>query len=49
MAIEIINTNIAIGVFVIIINLIPLATKKYKYLLLTAILSIIAMYVGTLI
>lgn len=47
--IEILSTNLAIGIFVIIINLIPLATKKYKYLLLTAVLSIIAMYIGTLI
>ena len=46
---EIIYINLTIGIFVIIINLIPLVTKKYKYLLLTAILSIIAMYVGTLI
>ncbi len=46
---EITYTNLAIGIFVIIINLIPLITKKYKYLLLTAILSLIAMYVGTLI
>jgi len=45
----IIYTNLAIGVFVIIINLIPIITKKYKYLLLTAILSLIAMYIGTLI
>ena len=46
---EIIYTNLVIGIFVIIINLIPLITKKYNYLLLTAILSLIAMYVGTLI
>ena len=47
--IEIVPTNLAIGIFVIIINLIPLITKKYNYLLLTAILSLIAMYVGMLI
>jgi len=45
----IIYTNLAIGIFVIIINLMPIITKKYKYLLLTAILSLIAMYIGTLI
>ena len=40
--------NIVIGTAVIIINLIPLLTKKPKYLLMTSILSLILMYGGTL-
>ena len=43
-----INQNVVIGVAVIILNLIPLLTKKYKYLLITAILSIILMFGGSL-
>ena len=47
--IEIIPSNVVIGIAVIIINLIPIITKKYKYLILTAIVSILLMYIGTLI
>lgn len=43
---EIINSNIIIGTTVVVLNLIPLLTKKYKYLILTAILSLIIMYIG---
>jgi len=42
------NSNIIIGGAVVVLNLIPLLTKKYKYLILTAILSLILMYGGTL-
>ncbi len=45
---EIINTDVVVGIAVIILNLIPILTKKYKYLLVTAILSLIIMYGGTL-
>ncbi|MBU2615798.1 MAG: hypothetical protein KKC19_01720 [Nanoarchaeota archaeon] len=43
------NSDILIGTAVVIINLIPLLTKKYKYLLVTAILSLILMYIGMMI
>ena len=32
--------NLIVGVLIIIINVIPLLTKKYKYLILTSILSV---------
>ncbi len=38
--------NTAIGLAVIVLNLIPLLTKKYKYLILTIIISLILMYLG---
>ncbi len=41
-----INTNIIIGLGVIVLNLIPIFLKKYKYLLVTLILSLILMYLG---
>ncbi|MFW6233365.1 MAG: hypothetical protein ACOC3Z_01745 [Nanoarchaeota archaeon] len=34
-------SNLIVGVLVIVINLIPLVSKKYKYLLLTSILSLL--------
>ncbi len=40
------TTNTIIGIAVIILNLIPLIFKKYKYLLLTIVLSLILMYLG---
>ncbi len=43
-----ITSNIVIGIAVIVLNLIPLLLKKYKYLLITAILSLILMYGGNL-
>ena len=43
-----VDSNIIIGGTVVVLNLIPLLTKKYKFLILTAILSLILMYVGTL-
>lgn len=42
-------TNVVIGLAVIVLNLIPIITKKYKYLMITAILSIILMYIGLMI
>lgn len=33
-------SNIIIGCLIIIINLIPLLSKKYKYLILTSLLSL---------
>ena len=42
------STNFLIGTGVIIINLIPILTKKYKWLLLTASLSVVMMFLGTL-
>lgn len=38
----------SIGIAVIILNLIPLITKKYKYLIVTLIISLILMYIGNL-
>jgi len=40
--------NLIIGGAVVVLNLVPILTKKYKYLLLTIILSLILMYGGTL-
>lgn len=45
---EIISSNIIIGGAVVVLNLIPILTRKYKFLALTAILSLILMYGGTL-
>lgn len=36
----IITQNIIVGTLIVIINLIPLITKKYKYLILTSIISL---------
>ena len=44
--IEFETTNVIIGLAVIVLNLIPLLTRRYKYLLVTAILSLIIMYIG---
>ena len=41
--------NIIVGVVIILINLIPLILRKYKYLLLTGIISFIIAFVSTLI
>ncbi len=38
--IELQYANLIVGVLVIVLNLIPLITKKYKFLLLTSILSL---------
>ncbi len=38
--------NTAIGLAVIVLNLIPILTRKYKYLILTIIISLILMYLG---
>jgi len=46
--IEIYSQNTIIGITVIVLNLIPILTKKYKYLIITTILSLILMYGGTL-
>jgi len=40
------NEKLIIGVSVIILNLIPLLTKRYKYLIVTIIISLILMYLG---
>ncbi|MEK6906835.1 MAG: hypothetical protein AABW81_04415 [Nanoarchaeota archaeon] len=39
-------SNTLIGIAVIILNLIPFLTKKYNYLVITAIISLIIMYIG---
>lgn len=36
-----ITPNLAIGIVIIIINLIPLIMKKYKFLLFTGLLSVL--------
>lgn len=36
-----ITQNMIIGSIIIVINLIPLITKKYKYILLTAAISVV--------
>lgn len=41
--------NVVIGLGVIVLNLIPLVLRRYKYLIVTAILSLILMYIGNLI
>jgi len=38
--IEYLIQNIIVGTLIIIINLIPLITRKYKYLLLTSLISL---------
>lgn len=43
-----ISTNLIIGVAIIVINLIPLLLKKYKYLIITLILSLILAIINNL-
>jgi len=43
---EFITKNIVIGSIVIIINLIPLLTKKYKLIPITALLSLVLILIG---
>lgn len=43
---ELIIKNIVIGGIVIIINLIPLLTKKYKLIPLTALISLVLILIG---
>jgi len=43
---EIITKNIIIGSIVIIINLIPLLTKKYKLIPITALISLVLILIG---
>ncbi len=47
--IELITKNIVIGGIVIIINLIPLLTKKYKLIPLTALISLVLILIGNFI
>lgn len=47
--IELITENIVIGGMVIIINLIPLLTKKYKLIPLTALISLVLILIGNFI
>lgn len=42
-------SNVIIGVGVIVLNLIPFVVRRHKYLIVTAILSLILMYIGNLI
>jgi len=44
--VEIITKNILIGGVVIIINLIPLITKKYKLIPITALISLVLILIG---
>ena len=43
---ELITKNIVIGSIVIIINLIPLLTKRYKLIPLTALISLVLILIG---
>ena len=43
---EFITKNIIIGSIVIIINLIPLLTKKYKLIPITALISLVLILMG---
>jgi len=43
---ELITKNIIIGSIVIIINLIPLLTKKYKLIPITALISLVLILIG---
>ena len=43
---EFITKNIIIGSIVIIINLIPLLTKKYKLIPITALISLVLILIG---
>jgi len=43
---ELITTNIVIGCIVIIINLIPLLSKKYKLIPITALISLVLILLG---
>jgi len=43
------TTETLIGITVIVLNLLPIIFKKYKYLLITIILSLILMYLGLMI
>ncbi len=47
--VELITENIVIGGIVIIINLIPLLTKKYKLIPLTALISLVLILIGNFI
>ena len=38
--IEIQTPNLIVGILIILINLIPMVLKKYKYLILTSIISL---------
>lgn len=44
--IELITKNIVIGGIIIIINLIPIISKKYKLIPITALISLILILVG---
>ena len=46
---ELIIKNIVIGGIVIIINLIPLITKKYKLIPITALISLVLILIGNFI
>ncbi|MEK6845013.1 MAG: hypothetical protein AABX44_02035 [Nanoarchaeota archaeon] len=46
---ELITKNIVIGGIVIIINLIPLLTKKYKLIPITALISLVLILIGNFI
>ena len=46
MAIELTTKNLVIGGIVIIINLIPLITKKYKLIPITALISLVLILIG---
>ncbi len=47
--VELLTKNIIIGGIVIIINLIPLLTKKYKLIPLTALISLVLILIGNFI
>lgn len=44
--IELITKNVIIGTTIILINLIPLILRKYKYIQLTALISLVLMLLG---
>lgn len=47
--VELITKNIVIGGIVIIINLIPLLTKRYKLIPVTALISVVLILIGNFI
>lgn len=47
--VELITKNLVIGGLVVIINLIPLLTKKYKLIPVTALISLVLILIGNFI
>lgn len=43
-----VNTNFVIGMIIIVINAIPLIFRKYKYVALTAVISVLLYFLSLL-